>query len=172
MTVVPDIAPDIDLKKFYHFLTEGPKENARCIRCANLTVGDRCEKCISGKKCCCDLNKWWVTFVFAGNFRGSEKFEDPCKPCNCHGHGDTCDPVTGDNCNCKNNTESDVCGGLSSNKNSVTPCYMVQCSKCKEGYLGVPKDGHQCYKQLTVDSKMCFDAKPIGKLHRCQFFHV
>lgn len=26
----------------------------------------------------------------------------------------------------------------------------------------MPKDGHQCYKQLTVDSKMCFDAKPIG----------
>lgn len=101
--------------------------------------------------------------MIVGNFRGSKTFHDPCKPCNCHGHGDTCDPETGDNCNCKNNTENDICGGSPSNKNSVTPCYMVQCSKCKEGYLGTPKDGHQCYKQLTVDSKMCFDAKPIGK---------
>lgn len=101
-------------------------------------------------------------FTLLGNFRGTENLWDPCTPCNCHGHGDTCDPVTGDKCNCQNNTESETCGGTPSNKNSVTPCYMVQCTKCKEGYLGVPKDGHQCYKQLTVDSKMCFDAKPIG----------
>lgn len=62
-----------------------------------------------------------------------------------------------------NNTENDVCGGSPGGKNSVTPCHEVQCTKCKEGYLGTPKDGHQCYKLLTVDSKMCFDAKPIGK---------
>lgn len=40
---------------------------------------------------------------------------------------------------------------------------MVQCSKCKEGYLGTPKGGHQCYKQLNMDAKMCFDAKPIDE---------
>lgn len=101
-----------------------------------------------------------------GNFRGSENPRDPCRPCNCHGHGDTCDPTSGDNCNCKNNTESDTCG--TSTKNSVTHCYMVQCTKCKEGYLGTPKDGHQCYRQLTVDSKMCFDAKLIGKFLYCK----
>lgn len=38
---------DFDLKKLS--MIEGPKENARCIRCANLTAGDRCEKCINGK---------------------------------------------------------------------------------------------------------------------------
>lgn len=151
---------DFDLKKLT--MTEGPKENAKCIHCANLTAGDRCEKCINGKyinKICFPILN---VFLISGNFRGSENLWDPCKPCNCHGHGDTCDPVTGDKCNCQNNTESETCGGAPSSKNSVTPCYMVQCSKCREGYLGVPKDGHQCYKQLTVDSKMCFDAKPIG----------
>lgn len=39
----------------------------------------------------------------------------------------------------------------------------MQCSKCKEGYLGTPKEGHQCYKQLNMDAKMCFDAKPIDE---------
>lgn len=38
-----------DLRMYYRNITEGPKENARCIRCQNLTAGDRCEKCINGK---------------------------------------------------------------------------------------------------------------------------
>lgn len=97
-----------------------------------------------------------------GNFRGSEDHWDPCRPCDCHGHGDTCDPVTGEKCNCKNNTESDICPSGASGKNSAQPCWMVQCSKCKEGYMGTPKAGHQCYKQMNMDAKMCFDAKPIG----------
>lgn len=40
-------AMDFDLKRLIK--TEGPKENARCIQCANLTAGDKCEKCINGK---------------------------------------------------------------------------------------------------------------------------
>lgn len=40
---------------------------------------------------------------------------------------------------------------------------MFQCSKCRETYAGNPLDGHQCYKQLTVESKMCFDAKTIDE---------
>lgn len=40
---------------------------------------------------------------------------------------------------------------------------MLQCSKCKESYAGNPIDGHQCYKQITVESKMCFDAKTIDE---------
>lgn len=97
-----------------------------------------------------------------GNFRGSEDHRDPCRPCDCHGHGDTCDPIHGDKCNCQNNTESDVCRGVTE-KNSAHPCWMVQCSKCKDGYLGTPTSGHQCYKQMHVENKMCFDAKPLGE---------
>lgn len=40
---------------------------------------------------------------------------------------------------------------------------MLQCSKCRESYAGNPIDGHQCYKQITVESKMCFDAKTIDE---------
>lgn len=41
-------------------------------------------------------------------------------------------------------------------KNSVFPCWNVQCSKCRDSYAGRPTEGHQCYKQITVESKMCF----------------
>nr|XP_023015346.1 multiple epidermal growth factor-like domains protein 8 [Leptinotarsa decemlineata] len=141
-----DLDPDdyIDYEYLNENLKEGPKANARCLRCANLTSGPRCDECI------------------IGNFRGSEDHKDPCRPCDCHGHGDTCDPIHGDKCNCQNNTESDVCRGVA-DKNSAHPCWMVQCSKCKDGYLGTPTSGHQCYKQMHVDNKMCFDAKPMDE---------
>lgn len=29
-------------------------------------------------------------------------------------------------------------------------------------------DGHQCYKQITVEAKMCFDAKPIDECKKPQ----
>ncbi|XP_063223363.1 multiple epidermal growth factor-like domains protein 8 [Bacillus rossius redtenbacheri] len=112
----------------------------RCINCGNRTAGYKCEECLPGF------------------FRGSEDLRDPCRPCECHGHGDTCDPVTGEKCNCQNNTESDQ---TCHSKNSNTKCWRVQCSKCRESYLGNPTAGHQCYRQMTVDSKFCFDAKQL-----------
>lgn len=81
--------------------------------------------------------------------------------CECHGHGDQCDPVTGEKCNCQNNTESDAT--CSSNKNG-NQCWKSQCSKCRDSYMGNPTDGHQCYRQMTVDFKYCFDAKQLGKV--------
>lgn len=82
------------------------------------------------------------------------------------GHGDQCDPVTGEKCNCGNNTESDTT--CTSNRNSAHQCWMLQCSKCRESYAGNPIDGHQCYKQITVESKMCFDAKTIDECKKPQ----
>ena len=85
--------------------------------------------------------------------------------CECHGHGDICDPVTGEKCNCGNNTESDAtCQTSSSSKNSAQECWRYQCVKCRDSYMGDPKNGHQCYKMMTADNKMCFDARLIGKL--------
>lgn len=86
--------------------------------------------------------------------------------CECHGHGFTCDPVTGEKCNCGNNTESDstcTSGPMKGTNTGNPPCWMVQCSKCKENYAGTPIMGHQCYKIVTADNKMCFDTKLIGE---------
>ncbi|XP_063697443.1 multiple epidermal growth factor-like domains protein 8 [Culicoides brevitarsis] len=127
-------------------LTEGVQSDAVCLECKNQTDGPRCSSCIPGY------------------FRGTMSNNDGCRPCQCHGHGDMCDPVTGEKCNCANNTESDLtCTNAKMHKNSVHPCWDVQCSKCRDSYQGHPTHGHQCYKQITVDSKMCFDAKTIDE---------
>ncbi|XP_055375614.1 multiple epidermal growth factor-like domains protein 8 isoform X2 [Condylostylus longicornis] len=123
-------------------LKEGPKANAVCMNCGNQTDGERCETCV------------------LGYFRGSYNMYDICRPCECHGHGDICDRITGEKCNCGNNTESDS-SCMSGNKNSAQQCWSFQCSKCKDSYAGNPVDGHQCYKQISVEVRMCFDALPI-----------
>ncbi|KAJ2953641.1 hypothetical protein O0L34_g1253 [Tuta absoluta] len=123
-----------------------PAARARCVRCGNNTDGPRCERCI------------------LGYFRGSEELRDPCRPCECHGHGDTCDPVTGEKCNCGNNTESDVsCQIASSSKNSAQECWQFQCVKCRDLYMGDPRNGHQCYKTVNIENKLCFDGKSIDE---------
>lgn len=126
-------------------LPEGPAHNATCLKCGNHTAGDRCDSCLRGY------------------FRGSDDLAKECRPCQCHGHGNVCDAVTGEKCNCANNTESDATCTAGGGKNSAQLCWMVQCSKCRDSYAGNPTDGHQCYKQITVESRMCFDAKPIGE---------
>lgn len=40
---------------------------------------------------------------------------------------------------------------------------MHQCSKCRDSYIGNPTDGHQCYKQMTVDVKFCLDGKSLDE---------
>ncbi|XP_058820306.1 multiple epidermal growth factor-like domains protein 8 [Topomyia yanbarensis] len=126
------------------FLTEGPQSDALCLHCENFADGDRCDTCL------------------AGYFRGVTIASDPCRPCQCHGHGDMCDPVTGEKCNCGNNTESDnTCSAKG--KNLAYSCWSMQCTKCKDSYSGHPSNGHQCYKHITVDSRMCFDAKSIDE---------
>ncbi|XP_049864899.1 multiple epidermal growth factor-like domains protein 8 [Pectinophora gossypiella] len=133
-----------DLEDYYR--ETGSNARARCVRCANNTDGPRCERCIEGY------------------FRGSEELRDPCRPCECHGHGDTCDPVTGEKCNCGNNTESDVsCQTASSSKNSAQECWRYQCVKCRDLYMGDPRNGHQCYKTINIENKLCFDGKSIDE---------
>lgn len=119
-------------------------EDAVCLNCGNFTSDRRCGTCIDGY------------------FRGTTNLNDPCRKCMCNGHGDTCDPVTGEKCNCANNTESEqTCPASTSktDKNTIQiyHCYMTQCTKCKESYNGHPKNGHQCYKQITIESRMCIN---------------
>lgn len=131
----------VTIEKLKEILGEGPTTRARCIGCGNMTTGDKCEECIPG------------------HFRGVEDHRAACRPCQCHGHGDTCDPVTGEKCNCGNNTESDTsCSGK-----GETQCWALQCSKCRESFMGTPTGGHQCYRGMNVDLKFCLDAKLIDE---------
>ncbi|XP_012063821.1 PREDICTED: multiple epidermal growth factor-like domains protein 8 [Atta cephalotes] len=143
----PNSVDKMSIEKLSRQLEEGPVAKAKCINCGNNTRGDKCGECMTGY------------------FRGTEDLRDVCRPCECHGHGFTCDPVTGEKCNCGNNTESEpscMSGPIKGTNMGGTPCWMVQCSKCRENYAGTPTMGHQCYKTVTVDNKMCFDSKLIA----------
>lgn len=41
------------------------------------------------------------------------------------------------------------------------PCFMLQCSKCKDYFYGTPTNGHQCYRHMYIDKEYCFD--PISQ---------
>lgn len=120
-------------------IEHGPLELAVCRFCQNNTMGEQCEECVEG-------------FFVVG-----KDIARGCRPCECHGHGDTCDRRTGENCNCKNNTENDRQCSQKSGKNSASPCWNLQCSKCKENFQGVPTNGHQCYRHMRLEQDYCLD---------------
>ena len=81
-----------------------------CVNCGGHTVGLRCERCEAG-------------------YFSMEDGE--CVRCQCNGHGDVCDRLTGEDCLCKNNTVSDLKPCHHANK---PLCYEFQCNQCK-GWL-------------------------------------
>ncbi|MPC59517.1 Multiple epidermal growth factor-like domains protein 8 [Portunus trituberculatus] len=126
----------------------GPGEDAECVQCANNTAGGRCQTCLEGF------------------FRGSKDLRRGCRPCQCNGHGSTCDAVWGTGCDCGNNTETDKqCleggkgrgGGGGGAGERDEECWQHQCAKCADAYLGSPSGGHQCYLQMNVDKDYCLD---------------
>ena len=75
--------PELDL-----ILNEGARNTAICLNCRNNTAGHQCETCNEGY------------------FRGTSNLNEKCRKCECNGHGEKCDSVTGEKCDCANNTES------------------------------------------------------------------
>ena len=140
--VIAEIS-QIELEKF-----PGPKPSkALCFNCLHNTEGDRCDSCTTGF------------------FKTSDSIIDGCIPCHCHGHGDVCDPVTGEDCNCSNNTETPrEC--LGKHVKGLPPCWQLQCARCKEYFLGVPTHGHQCYRHLFLDKDYCFDPETHDECSR------
>jgi multipile epidermal growth factor-like domains protein 8 len=91
-------------------LNEGAR-TAVCLNCQHFSSGKSCESCVEG------------------HFRGTSNLNEACRKCECNGHGDSCDPITGEKCNCANNTESDNTCPAKLDKNSIYHCWMSQCSK-------------------------------------------
>ncbi|XP_055897034.1 multiple epidermal growth factor-like domains protein 8 [Biomphalaria glabrata] len=105
---------------------------ALCFHCEHNTTGEHCGTCIPG------------------HFRrASEPKTNPCRECQCNGHSNVCNADTGENCQCKNNTET--------NCEKDVECWATQCASCKEYFFGIPTNGHQCYRQMNVDRDYCFD---------------
>ena len=95
----------------------------------------------------------WLPFLLSGGF-WFQFYR--CIPCQCYGHSDTCDPVTG-KCVCQDNTTGDNCerciDGFYGNPTEGTkedckpcPCHFasrciligekVVCTDCPEGHVG------------------------------------
>ncbi|XP_022097491.1 multiple epidermal growth factor-like domains protein 8 [Acanthaster planci] len=109
----------------------GPVTNAVCVNCRNYSAGQMCETCIDG-------------YFKDGNH---------CQVCQCNGHWDRCDKTSGEDCQCKNNTDTPSCP----TERYPAPCWAHQCSICEELFIGEPTDGRQCYRQMHVDQDTCFD---------------
>ncbi|KAH7637514.1 multiple epidermal growth factor-like domains protein 8 [Dermatophagoides farinae] len=129
-----------------------------CVNCKNNTEGERCDRCR------------------LGYFKISDNIHDGCRNCMCNGHGTVCNPYNGENCDCHNNTENDrQCNYMNSKEYSnyinktyffkssqimttySLPCWMLQCSKCKDYFYGQPTGGHQCYRHMYLDKEYCID---------------
>lgn len=48
----------------------------------------------------------------------------------------------------------------------LTPCWQLQCSKCKEYFLGLPIRNHQCYRHMFLDKDYCFDPETQQECNR------
>lgn len=128
------------IEELKQLVTEGPTKEAVCLNCLHFTEGDRCEVCVHGY------------------FRTSDSPQDNCRPCECNGHSNICNRISGEGCKCENNTNSDTqCN--QKNKGNSEPCWKLQCSKCTEYFMGNPTNGHQCYRQMFVDRDYCFEPK-------------
>ncbi|XP_051735859.1 basement membrane-specific heparan sulfate proteoglycan core protein isoform X14 [Ctenopharyngodon idella] len=98
-----DISMDITTKEFS--LHGNPRDVEEC-RCPAGYSGLSCESCSPG-----------FERVSGGPYLGI------CAGCNCNGHANACDPISGHCLSCQDNTEG------------------PQCDKCKPGYFGDPTRG-------------------------------
>lgn len=114
-----------------------------CHKCKHNTKGDRCNECIFGY------------------FKSDNYKSEGCIKCNCNGHADHCDPLSGDGCACSNNTESERQCSSRDGKIDLPPCWKTQCIKCKDTYTGQPANHHQCYKHMYLDREYCFNPESL-----------
>ena len=63
-----------------------------------------------------------------GYYRPSGVPLDPCIPCNCNGHTNSCDSITGACINCTGNTDGDQC------ETCTTGYTGIDCDQCDNGY--------------------------------------
>lgn len=56
-------------------------------------------------------------------------------------------------------TKTDVltCGCFDRDNEWILCDCLFQCSQCLDSFLGTPTQGHQCYRQMNIDTGLCFD---------------
>ncbi|KAK2550366.1 Laminin-like protein epi-1 [Acropora cervicornis] len=110
----------------------------------------------------------------------SDSYLGKCQPCNCNGHTEDCDPVTGQCLNCAHNTTGfhcEVClDGFYGNATDGTPtdckkcpCETPRTTTCMLGFFGEPlSPGGNCSKcQCNNNSDVCDTT--TGRCLNCQY---
>jgi hypothetical protein len=88
--------------------------------------------------------------------------EDPgvysrCVPCNCNRHGEHCDPVNGEECECADDTFSDLAKCRSRDFGS---CWHVQCATCLSS-ISLPS-GTLSLDGDPTNGRFCFAVPKLG----------
>uniref|UniRef100_H2YIS7 Multiple EGF-like-domains 8 n=1 Tax=Ciona savignyi TaxID=51511 RepID=H2YIS7_CIOSA len=105
--------------------------DAVCIGCSGNSFGDHCQDCYDG-------------YFMVGNLQLLV-----CRRCECNGHGNRCNKLTGNSCQCWNRTTTS-CG-------VEAQCWRQQCNLCMDGFKGNPVNGGHCYRLVNVNQEWCFD---------------
>ena len=47
---------------------------------------------------------------------------------------------------------------------SYCVCGLLQCSQCKDQYIGTPTDGHQCYLRAVSEQEYCITRSDVHSI--------
>lgn len=159
-----------------------------CTGCQNNTHGSYCDICndgyfvdpviqMLGFDACKSESSTEYADCTAKLIREDITVNAVCIPCQCNGHGSTCNPLNGEDCQCLNNTRTteDDCKSLHSQRGS---CYAQQCTSCLatvplgEGLqdvilMGNPSNNSFCYMDTPHDTLIKQRISP-GEIHAYQ----
>lgn len=165
-----------------------------CRNCTNNTHGEYCEQCDTGYFIDPVLQRNARDLCKAGTITG--KTSDGKKPwpqctanyihqrmdvhsqcvlCQCNGHAAVCDGMTGEGCNCQNNTVTDTTANSECAKEQAIngTCYSLQCSSCPlknsedVKTTGDPSGNAFCYLITNIDMLVTKKIKPT-EIHAYQ----
>jgi hypothetical protein len=135
-----------------------------CSGCGNNTFGSYCEQCGLGYFISPAV---WPKAVAAG-YASTRAYVDgepgvvfECVPCRCNGHGSVCNPNSGEDCDCRNMTQTSA-SSCSDARRTDGSCWRVQCAQCmdkvrigeEEANLeGDPVNGSLCFVIASPDTE-------------------
>ena len=157
-----------------------------CSGCGDNTHGELCSECDNGyfidpvlqlgsfnenvSAAQTEMGDGTVRNGRIGEYIGRIETLAACVPCDCNGHSDTCDPVSGEHCECMHETKTSL-GSSSTSAEQPScdtqrldhgSCYDVQCAECNDmhtwyegdnelqtGLDGIPVNGTMCYRVIS-----------------------
>ncbi|EGD72476.1 laminin B1 [Salpingoeca rosetta] len=138
----------------------GQENEPVCRNCSYPSRGSYCEQCMQGHfldpailKSARDAGLAPLDYIE----QNASTVNSSCVPCQCNGHSSVCNSITGEECQCKDNTLSSA---NNCDEDEYGSCYHAQCDTCmdSQSYSGVvlqlsgdPRDGRPCFVVPSAD---------------------